>query len=131
MLSLVPLMILPFIGYNLVLLTGGFAADWGAPLMSFTMLSGGQWEMTLGDIILVAALLCLFVEILKSTRTSNASVIDHLLSTLVFVAYLVEFLVVKGAATSVFFICMIMALIDVMAGFSVSIRSAGRDVSLN
>ncbi|MEM9999705.1 MAG: hypothetical protein AAF940_02385 [Pseudomonadota bacterium] len=131
MLSLVPLMILPFIGYNVILLTGGSAAGWAAPLTSFTMISGGQWQMTLGDVILVAALVCLFIEILKSTRTSNASVIDHLLSTLVFVAFLVEFLVVPGAATSVFFLCMVMALIDVMAGFSVSIRSAGRDVSLN
>ncbi|MEO1703048.1 MAG: hypothetical protein AAFR71_13450 [Pseudomonadota bacterium] len=131
MLTLVPLMILPFIGYNIILLSGGSAAGWASPVMTFTMLSGGVWELTIGDIILVVALLCLFVEILKSTRTSNASVIDHLLSTMVFVAYLVEFLVVKGAATSVFFICMVMALIDLMAGFSVSIRSAGRDVSWN
>ena len=73
----------------------------------------------------------MFFEILKSTRTSNASVLDHLLSTFVFVAFLVEFLVIPAAATSVFFLLMIMALIDVMAGFSVSIRSAGRDVSFN
>jgi hypothetical protein len=73
----------------------------------------------------------MFFEILKSTRTSNASVLDHLLSTFVFVAFLVEFLVVSGAATSVFFLLMVMALIDLMAGFSVSIRSAGRDVSIN
>ena len=33
----------------------------------------------------------------QSTRTSNASVIDHLLSTFVFVAFLVEFLL-EGAA---------------------------------
>ncbi|MEO0544905.1 MAG: hypothetical protein AAFY99_13905 [Pseudomonadota bacterium] len=131
MLTLVPLMIVPFIGYNAILLTGGSAAGWASPVMSFTMISGGVWELTIGDIILVVALLCLFVEILKSTRTSNASVVDHLLSTLVFVAFLVEFLVVEGAATSVFFICMVMSLIDLMAGFSVSIRSAGRDVSLN
>ncbi|MEL6920949.1 MAG: hypothetical protein AAFO77_07955 [Pseudomonadota bacterium] len=131
MLTLVPLMIVPFIAYNAVLFTGGSAASWGDPVTSFTMISGGTWQMTVGDVILVAALVCLFVEILKSTRTSNASVIDHLLSTFVFVAFLVEFLVVPGAATSVFFICMVMALIDLMAGFSVSIRSAGRDVSFN
>jgi hypothetical protein len=58
-------------------------------------------------------------------------VIDHLLSTFVFVAFLVEFLLVKGAAHSVFFTLMIITLIDVLAGFSVSIRAAGRDVNLN
>jgi predicted Co/Zn/Cd cation transporter (cation efflux family) len=55
---------------------------------------------------------------------------DHLLSTFVFVAFLVEFLLVKGAAHPVFFTLMVIALIDVLAGFSVSIRSAGRDVNL-
>jgi hypothetical protein len=30
----------------------------------------------------------------------------------------------------VFFLLMLMALIDLLAGFSVSIRSAGRDVSI-
>ena len=67
----------------------------------------------------------MFVEIIKSTRTSNASILDHLLSTFVFVAFLVEFLLVRGAATSVFFTLMVITLIDVLAGFSVSLRAAG------
>jgi hypothetical protein len=65
----------------------------------------------------------------KATRTSNASVVDHLLSTFVFVAFLVEFLLVRGAAHSVFFTLMVIALFDVLAGFSISLRAAGRDVS--
>jgi hypothetical protein len=73
----------------------------------------------------------LFVEVLKSTRSNNASVVDHLLSTGVFIVFLVEFLLVPSAATSVFFILMLLALLDVLAGFSVSIRSAGRDVTYN
>ena len=94
------------------------------------MMSGGVFTMTLGDLLIVLALLLLFVEIVKSTRTSNASIIDHLLSTFVFVAFLVEFLLVQGAAHSVFFTLMVIALIDVLAGFSVSIRSAGRDLNM-
>jgi hypothetical protein len=82
-------------------------------------------------LLLLISLVLMFFEIIKSSRTSNASVIDHLLSTLVFVAFLIEFLLVKSAATPVFFLLMIMALVDVLAGFSVSIRSAGRDVNLN
>ena len=95
------------------------------------MMSGGVFSMTLGDLLIVIALILFFVEIVKSTRTSNASVIDHLLSTFVFVAFLVEFLLVKGAAHPVFFILMVITLVDVLAGFSVSIRSAGRDISVN
>jgi hypothetical protein len=38
---------------------------------------------------------------------------------------------VKGAAHSVFFTLMVIALFDVLAGFSVSMRSASRDINLN
>ena len=132
MLASVPLLIIPFILFNIGL-TGAFgagAADvWETQLLSLRMMSGGTWTMTLGDVMIVVALVLFFVEIVKSTRTSSSSVIDHLLSTFVFVAYLVEFLLVQGAAHSLFFTLMIISLIDVLAGFSVTIRSAGRDVN--
>ena len=80
--------------------------------------------------LIAIALLMLFGEIVKSTRTSHASVIDHLLSTFVFVAFLVEFLLIGGAGSSVFFLLMIMSIFDVVAGFTVSITSAGRDVTM-
>ena len=104
---------------------------WQTELFSFRMMSGGTFSMTSGILMIVIALLLFFIEIVKSTRTSNASVIDHLLSTFVFVAFLVEFLLVEGAAHPVFFVLMVIALIDVLAGFSVSLRAAGRDISVS
>jgi O-antigen ligase len=92
------------------------------------MMSGGVFTLTWGTLLIVVALLLLFVEVLKSTRTSNASVVDHLLSIFVFVAFLLEFILVSDAAHPVFFILMVIALIDVLAGFAVSLRAAGRDV---
>ena len=135
MLAAVPLLIVPFILYNLGLagfLGAGVEGDpWSKVVFSFNMMSGGVFSMTLGDLMILIGLVFFFVEILKSTRTSNASILDHLLSTFVFVAFLVEFLLVKGAAHSVFFTLMVITLIDVLAGFSVSLRSAGRDVNFN
>jgi hypothetical protein len=55
---------------------------------------------------------------------------DHGFSTVVFVIYLAEFLVIPAAATSLFFTCLAMSFVDLVAGFSVSIRSARRDVNL-
>jgi len=75
--------------------------------------------------------LLLFVEILKATRTTNVSIVDHLLSTFVFVAFLVEFLLVRAAAHPVFFTLMVISLVDVLAGFAVSLRAAGRDVHVD
>jgi hypothetical protein len=133
MLGSIPLLIIPFILYN-VGLTGmvGEAGDpWETEISSLAMMSGGVFTMTLGDVLIVIALILLFVEVVKSTRTSNWSVIDHLLSTFVFVAFVVEFLLVKGAAHSVFFTLMVISLVDLLSGFTVSIRAAGRDVNVN
>lgn len=132
MLGAVPLLIIPFILYNLGLIASIRSAGgdiWANELFSLSMMSGGLWTMTLGDALIVVTLLFLFIEIVKSTRTTNASIVDHLLSTFVFVAFLVEFLLVKGAAHHIFFTLMVITLVDVLAGFSVSLRSAGRDVN--
>ncbi len=131
MLAHVPLMILPLVLYNLGLagLFGTIADPWQADVFSLRMLSGGIWTMSLADLLVLFTLLVLFAEILKATRTSNASVLDHLLSTLVFVAFLVEFLLVERASSSLFFILMIVALVDVLAGFAISLRAASRDVN--
>jgi hypothetical protein len=135
MLASIPLLIVPFLIYNLGLagvFGQGVGGDpWADPILSVNMMSGGTFSMTLGDLMVLIGLAFFFIEILKSTRTSNASILDHLLSTFVFVAFLVEFLLVKGAAHPVFFTLMVITLIDVLAGFSVSLRAAGRDVNLH
>jgi hypothetical protein len=135
MLSGIPLLIVPFILYNLGLVGSFGQAEgsdiWATKIFSLTMMSGGVFSLTAGDLLTVVALLVLFIEIVKSTRTSNMSIVDHLLSTFVFVAFLVEFLLVRAAAHSVFFTLMVIALVDVLAGFSVSLRSASRDVNLS
>jgi hypothetical protein len=128
--SAIPLLAISLVIYNIVVLFGGGGSGaLQSPMISTTMMSGGAFSLTMGDLIVVVSLILLFFEIIKSTRTSNASVVDHLLSTGVFIVFLVEFLLVPSAATGTFFILMVMALIDLMAGFSVSIRSAGRDVN--
>lgn len=131
MLTALPLMIIPFLLYNLAMVAGmGTGPGLTGDMFSVNMLSGAHWTMSFGDGLIVIGLVLLFIEILKSTRNGSASLINHMLSMLVFVAYLVEFLLVVQAATQVFFILMVIALIDVVGGFAVSIRTAGRDVSI-
>jgi hypothetical protein len=128
-----PLLIVPFIGYNLVVFTlfGGNPVNWGAGLFSMPMPSGMPWAVSAGDFLLVVGIICLFIEVLKSTNSGRSSIVEHMLSMVVFVLFLVEFLIVGAAASSVFFLLMVMSLIDVVAGFTVSITSAGRDVTMN
>ena len=94
------------------------------------MLSGATWSFSRGDLIILTTLLVLFAELVKATYTATASLVDHGLSMLVFVGCIVEFLVANVAATSVFFFVMLAALIDVVAGFTIGIRVARRDLSI-
>ena len=94
------------------------------------MLSGANWTMNLGDLFIVIALVILFFEIIKATRPGSRALLDHMFSMVLFIVFIVEFLLLPGAATQIFFILMMIAFIDVVAGFAVSIRTASRDLSI-
>jgi len=129
----IPLLIAPLLVYNAFafgLMGNAIGDPWSAPIFTIEMVSDARWTLTLGDVMIVTALILLFVEILKATRTGVSSIVDHILSTLLFVAYLIEFLLVPQTATSVFFILMCISLIDVIAGYSITIRGATRDVAI-
>lgn len=132
MLFNIPLLIAPLAVYNFFafgLLGASVGDPWSVPIVTIEMISSARWTLTLGDVMIVAALVLLFVEILKATRTGVSSIVDHILSTLLFIIYLVEFLLVRETATSVFFILMVISLVDVIAGYSVTISGARRDMS--
>ncbi|CZT33463.1 hypothetical protein [Rhizobium sp. 9140] len=133
MLASIPLLILPFALYNLAMtgaLGAGGVAVFEQTVTSLAMLSGATWSMSVGDLLIVGSLVLLFVEILKATRTSSKTLVDHILSMVLFIVFLIEFLLVAGAATDVFFILIAISFIDVIAGFTISMRTAGRDVSI-
>lgn len=127
-----PLLVIPFIIYNVVafLFLGGLPAGWNNTIFTIAMVSGTPWAVSLGDLLIIGALVLLFLELLKSTRVGTVSIVEHMLSMGLFVVILVEFLLVGAASSTVFFILLVMALIDVVAGFTMSITSATRDMSM-
>lgn len=127
-----PLIVIVFILYNVIVFLGGGSdpiATLQTPIFHIPMIKA-KWTFTWGDFILLLMLLLLFIELLKSTYTSTASLLDHGLSMLVFVVCLIEFIVVPQAATSVFFLILIATLIDVVAGYTIGIRVARRDLNI-
>ncbi len=140
MLSFIPFTAFILIAYNAVVFTQGVSVLSetliNIPLPTIAI-SGAEisseariWNIVYGDILIIVGLIALYIEIFKATRTNSTSVIDHTLSMLVFIAFLVEFLLYRGAGNSVFFILMFIALIDVIAGFTVSIIGARRDLGI-
>jgi len=126
----IPLLIVPLAIYNLMMLSGEVHAALSGHLFSVDLLSGAVWSFSVHDAFVVGGVLVLYFEIFKSTGTGMASVLDHTLSMLVFIVYLVEFLVVGACGTSTFFALSLMSLLDVIAGFTVSIVAARRDFAI-
>ena len=128
MLTAIPLTVIPLIIYNIV----AFAfpgTTWTGEIFGLTMVSGARWALTLGDLMIALAITILFLEIMKSGKTGSATVTNHILSTIVLIIYVIEFILIDIAATSLFFILTIIALFDVIAGFSITIRTATRDIA--
>ena len=101
------------------------------PIFKIGLISTASLKVTINDLLIIAALFLLFFEIFKATRSDSGSIIDHMLSTFVFIAYLVAFLIWVPAGTSTFLILGIISLIDVLCGFSVSIPSARKDIAFD
>jgi len=124
-----PLLLIPFAIYNMIaFLTPGVA--WTAQVATVHMMSGQDWILTWEDLLLAFAILLLAVEIIKSTRMGMRSIVDHVLAMALFIVMLVEFLLVQRAGTSTFFLLTMIALVDVLVGFIVSIRSSQRQVEI-
>lgn len=121
----VPTLLYLFVFYNVL----AFALNPAMtdPLFQVTMNSGGAVTFSWGDLWVVLGIVCLFVELVKSTRSTNPSIFEHGLSMGLFVLFLLEFLLIGRAGTSTFLILTLMQLLDVVAGFTISISTARRD----
>ncbi len=132
-----PLLLIPVLIYNLaVLLSSAPPPGSAAPTMiaaiaavaiDLPMLSGTRLSLSWGDLLLVLALVCLMLEVIKATRTTSLAIFNHMLSMGVFVLCLIEFLLLKSFSTATFFLLTVIVLLDAMAGMAVSIVAARRD----
>ena len=129
-----PLLVLPVLIYNVIALAlpGAFGGDATARMaevvFDIPMASRASWQVTIGDLLLATSLIVLFVELLKSTTSRKLAIINHGLSLLLFIICLIELLLAPAFATSTFFLITLMVLLDVLAGFIVTIVSARRDI---
>ncbi len=135
MLIALPLLAIPVVLYNIVILFGAGSGGMAAAdetlrqaMFSIPMASGASWNVGIGDLILFLSLILLFFELLKSTSSQKVAIVNHALSMILFVVCLVEFLLIRGFATSTFFLITTMVMLDVLAGFIVTIISARKDL---
>jgi hypothetical protein len=125
----VPLIAIVVAAYNAFNLGGGML-DTDSLLFSWVVPSATEVFFKAGDMFVIAGLVALFFEILKAARAGAGTIADHILSTATLIVALVEFLLVPYCGTVAFFLLMVMALIDVIGGFSVSLLATRRDYTV-
>ncbi|MCB0312728.1 MAG: hypothetical protein KDH84_05610 [Calditrichaeota bacterium] len=130
----IPLFGLMLVAYTLIL--AGFyynnpsAHPMDHVIANIVLPSHQAWTLRVGDAVVLFGLILLFAEILKSTNASDTTVIEHVLSTFVFIFYMIAFLLAPMVANSTFLILTMMSLIDVIAGFNITINTARRDFTV-
>ncbi len=125
----VPLFAIMLVAYNILMLAGLTDTNPIVAHMPLVVRPEGM-ELRISDLMLGFGLLMFFGEMIKATRHSRTTIIDHMLSMVVFVIFLIELLVVPGAGTPMFLLLTLMSLLDVVAGFTVTISTARRDIAL-
>ena len=124
MLAAIPLLVIPVVAYAVLALTlgGGLAsihaqARINHPLFHLTTAGGGVWPVSAADLLLAAALIVAFVDLIRGMGDRRAAMVNHALSIVLFVACLAAMLVAPAFANSTFFLITLMVLLDLAAGF--------------
>jgi len=128
MLRNIPFTIVPLVIFNIVIL---FTEPmvWDNVVFRVPLFSGVEWPLRVGDLMVIVGLLALMGEVFRATSMAKNAVTNHLLSIIVLIIYVIEFVVLGDAANSTFFILTIIALIDVLTGVVVTLRLATRDIT--
>jgi len=131
----IPLNMFLLFAYNVLIFTSKSDEVVYAPnavVASFVIpSSGGTLEITWNILFILVGICILYIEILKATRANYQVLLDHLLSLVVFVIFLVELIVVEAMASATFLILTLLSLVDVIGGFTVSLSTARRDISID
>ncbi|MGV6809590.1 MAG: hypothetical protein ACWA5U_06910 [bacterium] len=98
--------------------------------LTITLPSSATWTMDWGTVWIIIGVVVLYFELMKSTHTSDTTSAEHALSALVFVIYLGLWLTQPWANNDVFMILTGMSYVDVVAGFTITIAAARRDLTL-
>jgi hypothetical protein len=116
-----PLLLIPLAIYNIIVFLMP-TVSLSEPVLRLTLMSGAEWPIALGDVLLAFAALMLLCEVIKGARPGAKYLTDHLLSLIVFGAAAGEFLLWPKFGTSIYFLLTLFALVDFLAGVSLRRR---------
>jgi hypothetical protein len=124
-----PLLLLPFVLYMMV--TFLLDMELTTPLFNVPLLSGRTMAVSTGDFLVLLGIFLLYLEILKATRLASRAIMDHILSFVLFIVIIIVFIAVPRAASATFMMLLGLSCVDVLGGFTVTIRTAQRDIAVD
>ena len=122
-----PFMAFAALLYFIIVGLAGLALDRTA--LTIPMPSGAGLALTIGEILIIVAVVLSFFELIGSSASSSA-ILSHGLQLIVFLVCLLLLLLLPRFGTGVFLIIVLMTLINTVAGYSISILRARRDFTL-
>ena len=120
-----PLLLIPIAIYNIIafLMPGVSFTD---TLVKARLISGAEWTVAFGDILVALGVLMLLLEVVKGARPGAKYLTDHILSLLVFGAAAGEFLMWSKFANSTYFLLTLLALADFLSGITLRTHRGAR-----
>lgn len=116
-----PLLLVPLAVYNIIAFLMP-SVSFTDPLIKLALPSGEQWQITLSDMLLAAAVLMLLLEVIKGARPGAKYLTDHLLSLIVFGAAAAEFVLWPKFGNSTYCLLTLLALVDFISGIALRAR---------
>jgi hypothetical protein len=116
-----PLLLIPLAIYNIIVfLMPGVSLE--QPVVKVPLISGAEWPLTLGEMLLALGILLLLLELIKGARPGAKFLTDHFLSLIVFGGAAAEFLLWPRFASSTFFLLALLSLVDFLSGVALRTR---------
>ena len=116
-----PLLLIPLAIYNIIVfLLPGVSLE--QPVVKVPLISGAEWPLTLGEMLLALGIILLLFELIKGARPGAKYLTDHFLSLIVFGCAAAEFLLLPRFASSTFFLLALLALVEFLSGVALRTR---------
>jgi hypothetical protein len=116
-----PLLLIPLAIYNIIVfLMPGVSLE--QPVVKVPLISGAEWPLSLGEMLLALGIILLLLELIKGARPGAKYLTDHFLSLIVFGGAAAEFLLWPRFASSTFFLLTLLALVDFLSGVALRTR---------
>ena len=131
-LRFIPILLIPILVYAVLLATSGgqMSSRLSGQVFALTMASGDIWRMSVGSLLVSLSILCLFFEVLRSSRPTNAAIGENISTAIVWIICVVLFLLGRGFGTSEFFLIVLMLLIDFLTDSAVMVFTAKRSIGI-